>query len=44
MGGRDSFNREDALGISRGILLGIVLGVVLWGVIIGGVIYFIYFL
>lgn len=43
MGNRDSFNREDTLGVSRGILLGIVLGVVLWAAIIGGLVYFIYF-
>ena len=42
MGDRDSFNREDTLGVSRGILLGIVLGVVLWAAIIGCVVYLIY--
>jgi|GEM_PF-1542980 hypothetical protein len=44
MGDRDSFNREDSLGVSRGILLGIVMGVVLWMAIIGGGVYLIYFL
>jgi hypothetical protein len=43
MGDRDSFNREDTLGVSRGILLGIVLGVVLWAAIIGVLVYLIYF-
>jgi hypothetical protein len=42
MGDRDSFNREDSLGVSRGILLGIVLGVLLWAAIIGCVVYLIY--
>ena len=43
MGDWDSFNREDTLGVSRGILLGIVLGVLLWAAIIGGLVYLIYF-
>jgi len=42
MGDRDSFNREDLLGVSKGILLGIVLGVLLWAAIIGCVVYLIY--
>mgnify|MGYP001420601587 CR=1 FL=1 len=43
MDDRDSFSREDLLGVSRGILLGIALGVVLWAAIIGGLVYIIYF-
>lgn len=32
-------DREDPLGVSRGIVLGLVMGSLMWGLIIGGFIY-----